>query len=491
MSSAAQPSNRNFYLLVAGFLLAAVLTGLLSARRGKSSVEQWKDEMRAKGERFTITELLQGSRPAKTNRVNELVRLGKLLGIQNTALAGLTHCELLPNGHANATWTRTKLGATSGIGRTRGSLVPTAIDPYEWENLADDLALAEPVLAEVRALLPVPDRDVGWDYDHRTSQPRSFVEKRAVAQWLAAAHTHHLHEGKWAEADVDLSALLDLVAWHEEDFTVVSQMIRAAMGGLAADCTWSALQAPEVTDAQLAAYQRRWEKLVVLTSFNRAMEFERAGMDSLLLELRRGTSSYASVMGTGSAGAAKFGDEAIAILWRAVAAEGDELFYLRHLQEQLDALRRLARGRAWVEVVPLLDTNSAATAVFSTWRGKLLWFSGMATPNFRRAYNNVLRYEAHRELIITALALERFRRRYGRHPAALAELAPALLPAVPVDWMAGKPLRYRLNADGTFTLWSIGEDFKDDGGDPTSVSSGSRQNPFWERRDVVWPRPPP
>ena len=53
-----QPQNRTFYLLVAAFLLCAVLMGIFSAGRGKSSVEKWKEEMRAKGERFTIAELV-------------------------------------------------------------------------------------------------------------------------------------------------------------------------------------------------------------------------------------------------------------------------------------------------------------------------------------------------------------------------------------------------------------------------------------------------
>jgi hypothetical protein len=41
------------------------------------------------------------------------------------------------------------------------------------------------------------------------------------------------------------------------------------------------------------------------------------------------------------------------------------------------------------------------------------------------------------------------------------------VPEVPRDWMNGAPLRYRPNDDGTFTLYSVGMDRKDDGGDPT------------------------
>ena len=102
MSSAAPPSNRKFYLLVAAFLVAAVLAGVLSARRGKSSVEQWKDEMRAKGERFTVAELLPKRIGPVTNRLDELVRLGRLLGTASRELSGIEHFRYLSNGVAEA-----------------------------------------------------------------------------------------------------------------------------------------------------------------------------------------------------------------------------------------------------------------------------------------------------------------------------------------------------------------------------------------------------
>ncbi|MCP5522009.1 MAG: hypothetical protein H7A46_10730 [Verrucomicrobiales bacterium] len=63
---------------------------------------------------------------------------------------------------------------------------------------------------------------------------------------------------------------------------------------------------------------------------------------------------------------------------------------------------------------------------------------------------------------------------------------PAFLPEVPIDWMDGQPLRYRLRSDGSYLLYSVGADGIDQGGDPerTSESRGS-----WEGRDDVWPQP--
>ena len=76
---------------------------------------------------------------------------------------------------------------------------------------------------------------------------------------------------------------------------------------------------------------------------------------------------------------------------------------------------------------------------------------------------------------------ERFHLTYGQFTiCGLSEV-----PRDPVD---GKPLRYRLNSDGTFLLYSIGQDYKDDGGDPTSTAPIATF--YWLRgRDWVWPQP--
>ena len=66
-----------------------------------------------------------------------------------------------------------------------------------------------------------------------------------------------------------------------------------------------------------------------------------------------------------------------------------------------------------------------------------------------------------------AVAVERFRRDRGALPGALTDLVPAYLSDVPVDPHSGRPLLYR-PAVGAYTIYSVGPDRKDDGGDLTS-----------------------
>jgi hypothetical protein len=82
-------------------------------------------------------------------------------------------------------------------------------------------------------------------------------------------------------------------------------------------------------------------------------------------------------------------------------------------------------------------------------------------------------------LAITVAALERHRLATGTYPKSLDDLVPRFLVAVPLDPMDGQPLRYRLNADGSFTVYGIGPNHADDQG---VFESNQRQDLDW-----VWP----
>ena len=66
-----------------------------------------------------------------------------------------------------------------------------------------------------------------------------------------------------------------------------------------------------------------------------------------------------------------------------------------------------------------------------------------------------------------ALACERFRLSTGHFPAALAELTPDILEAVPMDPYTGRPLMLRRDESG-LTVYSTGPDKADDGGETLS-----------------------
>lgn len=84
------------------------------------------------------------------------------------------------------------------------------------------------------------------------------------------------------------------------------------------------------------------------------------------------------------------------------------------------------------------------------------------------------------------LALEQFRLDQGAYPDELSRLTPNYLSSVPPDVVNGKPLHYKTNEVGAFTLYSIGLNGKDDGGAlPTNELNRFRFN----LGDWIWRYP--
>jgi hypothetical protein len=88
-------------------------------------------------------------------------------------------------------------------------------------------------------------------------------------------------------------------------------------------------------------------------------------------------------------------------------------------------------------------------------------------------------------MALTAIALKRYHLRHGTFPNTLQELVPPYLSQLPVDYMDGKPLRYRRDGP-SFFLWSVGNDGQDGGGVPNQAMP---YGTFTGRYDFVWPQP--
>src|ERR1017187_3346263 len=131
-----------------------------------------------------------------------------------------------------------------------------------------------------------------------------------------------------------------------------------------------------------------------------------------------------------------------------------------------------------------------------------LWFSDLDKSDLRTilsasvltispVLDRVMKAETTKQLTVTAIALKRYQLRNGNYPPSLPALVPEFLAEVPRDPVDGKPLRYRLDGK-TFLLYSVGENGKDDGGDP-SLEKGVESSSFqWQNShalDWVWPQP--
>ena len=170
-------------------------------------------------------------------------------------------------------------------------------------------------------------------------------------------------------------------------------------------------------------------------------------------------------------------------------AEKTLLLYFRDREL---AFRQASAGASWSAIRLIAGATNAAPS--SQRSGILIAMipTGMGS-GFQREGSGLLgrmaEAEARRRLVVTAIALERYRVRHGAFPQSLAQLVPQFLEQPPIDFMDGKALRYSRTSDGHFVLYSVGLDCVDQGGDMRSKYQAVPPFMMQQEADLVWPRP--
>ncbi len=123
----------------------------------------------------------------------------------------------------------------------------------------------------------------------------------------------------------------------------------------------------------------------------------------------------------------------------------------------------------------VLDADRRFAEFMRPFINRLRYFvTAIYTPSLDRAVGTTFKSRAISDATLVAIAIESFRRNEGRPPAALNDLVPRYLPAVPKDPFApGEPLRFVVLGDAPL-IYSVGQDADDDGGTPLIETGGKR-----------------
>ncbi len=124
------------------------------------------------------------------------------------------------------------------------------------------------------------------------------------------------------------------------------------------------------------------------------------------------------------------------------------------------------------------------------------FLTSILTPTIERSNLTFLRIAAERRMTAVLLASKRFHMDQGRWPVSLEELTPRYLPRVPADPFArdGRLLGFRTDTLVPI-VYSVGDDFEDDGGSTAPPATATRReqqrlrtlNSPHERADLVYP----
>jgi hypothetical protein len=182
--------------------------------------------------------------------------------------------------------------------------------------------------------------------------------------------------------------------------------------------------------------------------------------------------------------------------WRLAWADQEEYFALNQWKIPIER-EKFARTNGWAALSSRSTSEGDNEPLnFLGRQGEMGWYDRLRFPFASEGFsindNEIRRAicaEVQQQMAITAIAIYRYRIQRGVLPADLSGLLPKYLSVLPRDDMDGKALRYRMQPDGGFVLYSVGLDGKDNGGDSTLVTGKKNFNQIWDERDAVWPSP--
>jgi hypothetical protein len=494
--------RRQLILAVTGSVLIALGGGLYLWRtHGERALAAYKKQLIAAGEKLTVEELLPRPVPPEENSA----------GVFHQATSSRRGRSGLLDTNPPAAMRMVAFGKAM-----IGSAQPEVLNygTNSWEELDAALAQNQAALELLDQIIDRPVLDFQLNYELGGFPSFAYLsELKGAVQLLSAATIWDVHRGEAQSAGRRVQAMLALVKGDQEERFVISQLVRIAMAHIAIPATWELLQSPGLTETQLAELQRDWVKQEFLKPAEAALAMERVHSLEIFRQMRSSSAAfrqYASggmVPAAGSAGPWYQQVKEAALLktkeslWRVAWSYPDQIRGLKGAQALLDAIRMAARDRYFAEAFRQQEKRLAELGIKARkedeegWLVKLgdldlMSLSESSVLSLRRFLYREFNMEAARHLVVTAIALKRYQLQHGNYPVKLADLVPDFVPELPRDPMDGQPLRYKLKEDGTFLLYSIGEDGLDDGGDPSSKANANATSFSWQRgRDLVWPQP--
>jgi hypothetical protein len=369
-----------------------------------------------------------------------------------------------------------------------------------WEDLGRELVGVKNDLGSFQSLTNHPVLDFNLDYQKGFDLLLPYLAplKRSV-QWLNASALYDLHQGNPQNACADVRAMLAIVNGEADERILISQLVRIAMASISVNATWEILRDPKVSDNDLAQLQRDWQSLEFVSPLERTILFERAENAQEFEQIRESSEKFNKLwrnfygpnayLASGSKRSLflRKWDE---IRWRWFWSYQDELSGLQGLQVVVEATRMAETNRSFQSTELFLNTNFTQR---NRKQGSVDGLRGVFSANASgAALRKAARVQTARNVVVTAIALKRYELQHHQLPNTLDELIPEFLKSIPTDYMDGQPLRYRRNGDGTFLLYSVGENGLDDGGNPAFLKYVQSSNYYWQNSeaiDWVWPQP--
>jgi hypothetical protein len=366
------------------------------------------------------------------------------------------------------------------------------IGPDERPKAARELLAAlktyEPALAELRAARSRPRSRYNIYYDLENPWgihlPHLLVIKR-VSQLLSVKACAELAAGNTEGAMEDVRLMARLSDSLKDEMFLINYFVRTVSFHLMLQPVWEGLALDLWSDAQLEELQRMMLRPNFVGELATPLELEQAAgirTADILLKQRYKTEFVHALAYPESPRPSSIAlKNAMFMLIPRGWYHMEQYEYVKLFQRFLflgfDATNRVVYPSVINANAAQLDKefHKGLKAVLSHRFLSALLMPAVVSTHTRAAQAQTAAHQA-----AIACALERYRRKHGKYPGELAQLAPELMAAVPHDVIGGKPMRYK--STKPVALYSVGWDEKDNGGTPGKV--------LWdEQGDWIWTYP--
>jgi hypothetical protein len=322
-------------------------------------------------------------------------------------------------------------------------------------NAANFLEATESINADfdtIRVGLKCPFIRMDDDYQQLFEIPMPrFITIRSTVQMLAKRAQCHMLVGEFEKALQDVTLINDMRRLLDaRPMTLVSAMINVAVAGLYADTVADGFRLHAWREPELVIIQQQLANIRLIPPVAESIESERVGVSHLLETLK--PQKLSDVFG---------GLKSKSLILMPRGWLYQNMVLGGHWMEKFDETIDSARQYISPQKVDALTQDIAAEMEH---RSPYNFLAGIGIPNLAKATQTCGKNQAMANLALLACALERYLMANGQYPDVLDKLVPQFAQKIPLDIVKGQPLHYRCTDGTRFTLYSVGWNEADDGG---------------------------
>lgn len=476
--------------------LFVVHPGLMNAADEKAALEKKRDELRGKGFKTDVSDFNFSASGDEFTRSSTIKAAEPIMWAQvdgghvTQVLGSLSSRQIITSNTALVVWDKETISQQN------------VESPVTWKSLReffDDSATKLDSVAQALA-----SGRYAFDLNAKMGggmllphlAPMKTVAQAFATRAMLDLHDHH-PAAAWSNV---LTATRLATRWRVEPVEV-SHLVQCGIANIASEAVWQVLQTNGWSDEQLRTLQKEWESVDWFAGFDECIAFQAASA-AQMCQMERTNSDGGNFP---IAQALRHPTQAVQDLkyyqekrdYIAHGSYDDERVLLEFYFNREQELRRALQSKTWIEMRVFAASWTNMPAVQSKRSTMRLHLNVMAMGRLgggvdvtsRSPLGRVAQMEAERRVLVTALALERFRLKNKVYPEQLAQLAPEFVASEPIDFCDGKPLRYRRQGE-RFVLYSVGLDGVDNGGVvPVKTRNrdySSRTNVVAQPEDLVW-----